>query len=164
MEARVILIEDFKKLLNKPISNRAKGLLRQERLAELDESGVLQVVKNRKDLLGYLGYTSEQYTAGCGWINRMIRNKVLTETLVGINKYGFPEYEYHFLGVKAQGDKHNTISLKKENITDVLEEVKEMSAEISGEVCNLEISKGDSLMKIQMSISQVSDLLRSIFA
>lgn len=169
MESSVLSIEEFKKLFSKARSNREKGRLLQERLAELDRGGTLQFIKTRNQLMSYMGYAKEQFgTTGASWVGRMVRENVLTETLTGFNQYGQPEYEYHFLGVKAKGDVHTRVSypVKTQEVVAATKELVEEIGEfkVSNDKCSFEVSKGESLMKFEMTISQASDLLRSIFA
>lgn len=92
MEARVIV---SKETMNKNrLDNRSLRKLRMKKLQELDTEGKLSKATCRTDITKMLGF-SGGYDRGYTWIGKVIKDGTLTETFLGINSKGKPEYEYH---------------------------------------------------------------------
>lgn len=96
MEARIKMTG-----LNKPkrLSNVEKGRARLMRIQEAETDGRLQEAKNRVEVVALAGFMPDQVeTQGRPWIQRMVRQHKITETLTGFGTNGKPEYEYHLAG------------------------------------------------------------------
>lgn len=96
MEARVKMTG-----LNKPkrLSNVEKGRARLMRIQEAEADGRLQGAKGRAEVIILAGFMPDQIKSqGIPWIQRMIKQHKLTETLTGFGANGKAEYEYHLVG------------------------------------------------------------------
>lgn len=102
LDARLTLTDEFKNKLNQTANQRRLSELRQERLQELDEKGYLSMIKTRFELGLACGYTDKQYARIASWVGYMVKTGRLTETLIGTNKNGRAEYEYHYKNLKTK--------------------------------------------------------------
>ena len=93
MEARIKMTG-----LNKPkrLSNVEKGRARLMRIQEAEADGRLQGATSRAEVITLAGFMPDQaQSQGRPWIQRMIRQHKITETLTGFGANGKAEYEYH---------------------------------------------------------------------
>lgn len=93
------LTEETKMRMNKPLSTRDKGRLRNEKLQDLAKSGRLAFITTRADLAEAVGFTYDQRDkAGYQWVMKNVQKGRIKETLTGYRDDGRAEYEYQYLG------------------------------------------------------------------
>ena len=98
--SRLTFRKETKEAMNKGLNKVQKGRLRFNKLKELNESGELSMIKNRKELGYALGYTKEQLTTSASpYICGLIKKGYMTETLLNFDPMTkMPQYEYHLTG------------------------------------------------------------------
>ena len=151
--------------MNKPLTNREKGRLRNIKLKELADSGRLAFVKNRGDLAEAVGFTYEQRAkAGYQWVQYNIAKDVLNERFVGYGQDGKAEYEYEYLGVKPKPKatiKNKPVAKKKPMVW-VDEAVKTAEETKPAEVV---ITKGDLAICIKnVDKSAIAEIIKAVLA
>lgn len=108
MDARVIFTKKTKEKMEKGGTQYEIGMLRFNKLKELEENGELSFCKNRLDIAERLGFERKLNNRGYNWISSQIKKGYLTETLLQFNKQNSGEYEYHLTGLEPEytGNKH----------------------------------------------------------
>lgn len=113
MEARVTI---SKETMNKnKLDNRTLRKLRLDKLQELDTEGKLSKATCRTDITKMLGF-SGGYDRGYSWLCKIIGDGTLSETFLGMNSQGKPEYEYHMKS-KPQTKVKTTVVPKVKPVT-----------------------------------------------
>lgn len=105
-----------KELTESNLNVKEMGRLRWNRVKEMDGSGELQFIKNRKDLAESVGYGRDE-ARGTSWASNMIRRGYVKETLLtrdGKNS----TYEYHLTGNEPDFD-YKSVRRAKHNRTKV---------------------------------------------
>lgn len=80
--------------MNTNLSTRGKREVLWNRLKEISDNGKLAMCKSRKEVGRMVGYTVDREQAGYLWVTSMIKQGKLKETVMGIDKRGYMEYDY----------------------------------------------------------------------
>ena len=80
--------------MNTNLSTRGKRQVLWNKLKEISDNGKLDMCKSRKEVARMVGYTADRERAGYLWVSSMVKSGKLKETMFGIDKRGFMEYEY----------------------------------------------------------------------
>lgn len=108
MDARVIFTKKTKEKMEKGSTHYNTGILRFNKLKELENNGGLAFCKNRLDICECLGFERRIGGTGYNWISAQIRKGYLSEILLQFDKQNMGEYEYHLTGLEPNysGNKH----------------------------------------------------------
>lgn len=108
MDARVTISKET--MDKNKLDNRSLRKLRLKKLRELDVEGKLSKATCRTDITKMLGF-SGGYDRGYSWLSKVICEGTLTETFLGMNSRGRPEYEYHMKEAPQSKAKTTTIKV-----------------------------------------------------
>lgn len=108
MEARVTISKET--MGKNKLDNRSLRKLRLKKLRELDAEGKLSKATCRTDITKMLGF-SGGYDRGYSWLSKVICDGTLTETFLGMDSKGRPEYEYHMKEAPQSKVKTTTIKV-----------------------------------------------------
>lgn len=166
--SKILFTKETKEKMERGLSAREIGRLRWERLEELYNSGELQKVKNRRELIEAVGFTPQQKHRGYTWVCNLINRKHLEEISTGVDN-GKIEYQYFLTGKlpKYKGyssrNKYQTKPIRRQTTTTkVVEEPK--TTEAKGQII---VTRGDvtiTFNDIDLSdglIKLITELLRS---
>lgn len=185
--SRLTFRKETKEAMNKGLNKMQKGRLRFNKLKELNESGELSMIKNRKELGYALGYTKEQLaTSASPYICGLIKKGYINEILLNFDPITQkPQYEYHLTGKEPSAvigrPKQNSSAKKKvekelrrwqdkveagqipEAPQPVLDTPTEPEVTVLASPIKLEFTKGDVCIKMELGNSKdASELIKTI--
>ena len=110
--SRLTFTKETKAKMSKPLNPRERGVLRWQKLKELDSSGLLSKAKNRADISKMLGL-GDGYGLGYNWVSSQINKGYLQENIYGADSNGKMEFEYHIVG---EPDYHNMAAIRAKGL------------------------------------------------
>ena len=151
--------------MKKNMSVREKGKVLFARLQELEDDGTLSKAKTRADVARLVGYSEERAKAGYSWVSNLISRGHLSETIQEWTPSGKMVAEYHTTGsIPDYGyEEVNRRKAKKQAIAKVAEETIEREKVIANTPIKMEITKGDTTIKVELAeVEQATNLITTI--
>ena len=151
--SRLSFTRETKEKMEKGLNRRQAGRLRFERLKEAENEGLLGKVETRIGVARLVGFTDAQYKTGYSWVSNLVTRKHLSETIRGFDEHGRARYEYHIIG-----DPTYTVVRKKSNKNSKTVKPQNVAISVKTEerqtVCKLEITKGETTIKVELPTTQ----------
>ena len=110
--SKLIFSPETKEKMNRGLNSRGKSKVLWSRLKEVSDSGKLAMCKSRREVAQAVGYPQERMQAGYLWVAGLVKQGKLKETIMGIDRRGYMEYDYKIVEQPVVVKKENKMTKK----------------------------------------------------